>query len=274
MTGLHQLTDFGVLSITGSGSLALLQGQLTADVNSITEQTGQLAAHCLPNGRVISLFYLAKIADAFYCIMPRDLLPIAQKALQKYAPFFKATLTDVSADWFVYGNEGADVSADYISATIQLPSPPPSNPEKKRQLLLSSHAFNSEGLSALAWHALDIQAGIPRLNATTSGLFLPHELRLPQLGTVSFNKGCYTGQEIIARMQYRGKLKTHLLLATSANLVSLQAGSDIATPDFNATIVDICHANNQTHALCLSQQIQPAFTYNKATFTLTDLSHA
>lgn len=263
MTTLYQLTDFGVLRVAGSGNLALLQGQLTADVSAIAKE-GQLAAHCLPNGRIISLFYLTQIEADFYCILPHDLLPIAQKALLKYAPFFKATLTDVSADWFVYGAvQPIKVPA---AATISLP-------HQQAQLLLSNTSLPSESDTQNTWHAIEMRAGIARLSAVTSGLFLPHELRLPQLNAVSFNKGCYTGQEIIARMHYRGKLKTHWLLAKCDSMISLEPGKEITTPELNLMIVDVCHHANETYALGLSQQTMPHFTYQNAHFTLTDLSH-
>ena len=266
MTSLYQLSDWGVLKVAGSGSFALLQGQLTADVASIPTQGGQLTAHCLPNGRVISLFYLTKLSDEFYCIMPRELIPCALTALQKYARFFKVQLTDVSDAWFVYGKDTATACLEDCNARIAIPN-------TQRELLLSPNLFPA-AQNSLKWHTLDIEAGIAHIHAATSGMFLPHELQLPTLGAVSFNKGCYTGQEIIARMQYRGKLKAHLVFAYSAHFSPLELGSDISTPQWSGTVIDLCHNNNETYALCLSQHTASHFIFNQATFTLTDLSNA
>jgi len=153
-------TPQGLLKIAGIDAQKLLQGQLTCDITEITPTESRWGAHCNPQGRIISLFKIFRIDTDYYLQMPKSLLPIALKALQKYAVFYKTTLTDIS-----------DLHPELIKPT---------------------------------------DPNIPAIYPETSEKFLPHELNLHLMDAISFDKGCYTGQEIIARMHYLGKLKTHL----------------------------------------------------------------
>ncbi len=173
------MITIGLLKVSGSDAQKLLQGQLTCDVNDVTPTQPQLGAHCNPQGRIISLFYLFNDQGDYYLQMPRDMLDIALKALKKYAVFFKVELTDASNESSIPGS---------------LPT--------------------------------FLENGVAMIYPETSGMFLPHELNLPQLNGVNFKKGCFTGQEIIARMQYRGKLKNKLHTATCEK-ETLVRGSDI-----------------------------------------------
>jgi folate-binding protein YgfZ len=162
----RELPGSGVIRIEGNDAKKFLQGQLTCDVTLASNGRAIMGAHCNREGRIISLFHLFLIEDAYYLLMQRSMIPIAISALKKYAVFFKAEITDVSV-------------------------------ESKEQ-------------DSMQWKALMINEGIPVIYPETSGKFLPHEINLHTLNAISFNKGCYTGQEIIARMHYRGKLKNHM----------------------------------------------------------------
>jgi len=202
-------TELGLLKITGEHTKQFLQGQLTCDVNEVTASQSQLGAHCNPQGRIISFFRLFTKNGDYYLQMPRELIPIAMSALQKYAVFFKTILTDVSDD--------------------------------------STYASD--------WKKRDIEQGIPAIYPETSEKFLPHDLNLPQLNAVSFTKGCYTGQEIIARMQYRGKLKKHLYRATVHTTLPLKRGSDIYLEGKSCgNIVDFCEMDNNRYELLVIAQ--------------------
>jgi folate-binding protein YgfZ len=180
-------TQYGVLQISGSDAKKFLQGQLTCDMEEVTFQKSRLGAHCSPQGRVISLFNIFIYLDDYYLLMPLTLIPIALAALKKYAVFYKVSL------------EAITLSHD---STII--------PTSLRESLYKN-----------------LMAGIPAIYPSTSGKFLPHELNLQALNAISFNKGCYTGQEIIARMHYRGKLKTHLFKAIISSSLSPHPGSDV-----------------------------------------------
>jgi len=200
------MNKLGQIKVSGTDAAKLLQGQLTCDVNALTDKQYSLAALCNPQGRVISLFYLAYLNDAYYLILPENILELTLTALKKYAVFYKLALEDTS-------DTLANVLTNIGNPTL-----------------------------------FDTQAGVPRIHPETSGTFLPHDINLDQLGAISFNKGCYTGQEIIARMQYRGKLKKRLHQTTVASDESLKPGSDHTL----GTIVDIAQHNNQTIILYIA----------------------
>src|SRR3990167_5001748 len=194
----------GFIQIIGIDAEKFLQGQLTCDVR-LANGASCLGAHCNPQGRIISLFILLKFNDAFYLILPRSMIDIALPALKKYAVFFKVQLSDI-----------ADEKPVAALANIT---------------------------DEAAWHRTNINAGIPAIYPETSGKFLPHELNLDKLGALNFDKGCYTGQEIIARMHYRGKLKTHLYRARLDSATRPQPGTDIFSRQGQTvcgTVVDSC----------------------------------
>lgn len=197
-------TQMGLLQISGKDAKKFLQGQLTCNLDEITSTRSLRGAHCNPQGRIISLFTISLSGEDYDLQMPRELVPIALKALQKYAVFFKVSLTDVSE-------------------TLQ-----PSYLDKEQA----------------------IRQGIAEIYPETSGKFLPHELNLPELGAVSFNKGCYTGQEIIARMHYRGKLKNHLYYAKIQTSLPILRGNDIYLQGKSkGSIVDYCQIAYNTYEL-------------------------
>lgn len=156
---------FGLLHIGGVKAKPFLQGQLSCDLNAIISGKPQLAAHCNPQGRVVSLFYLLLYDNEYYLILPTDMLEFTLKALKKYAVFFQVEM---------------DIILPSASGDIET----------------QQRAY--------------INAEIPFIHPATSGKCLPQELKLHTLGAISFDKGCYTGQEIIARLHYRGKVKGNL----------------------------------------------------------------
>lgn len=251
------LSSYGVLSVSGADAIPFLQGQLTIDIESLPPLKSSLCAHCNPKGRVISLFYLLRRENDFLLIMPRDLLPIASKALQKYAVFYKVSLVDVTDTTPIFGCEIADLP--------QLPPPYIAIPiDASRRFIVGHSAVGNEKLGVLfsaspqqedGWHIRHINAGIPTLCAQTSEKFLPHELALPALSAVSFNKGCFTGQEIIARMQYRGqskKILTPLCLDQQSSYAPGEAFTLHQADDKKhvcGTIINAHPLNNRAHSV-------------------------
>lgn len=167
------LTSYGLLKVSGVDAKKFLQGQLTCDLEKVTSEGFALGAHCTPQGRVISLFRLFKRDESYYLLLPRSMIDVSATALKKYILFYKAEIKDVSSDFDV---------TELINSTEH------------------------------DWKIRNLCNNIPEIYPETSGKFLPHEINLPEINAVSFDKGCYTGQEIIARMHYRGKLKNHLYL--------------------------------------------------------------
>jgi tRNA-modifying protein YgfZ len=210
---IEKLTQYSLLSFSGADCKTFLQGQLTCDLNQL-DSMSTLGAHCNPKGRMISFFRLFERDNTYHLLMPSEILNTAKKALLKYAVFSKVDID--TKDITCYGitsNESNDL--DYPDAINQVINHSDysiiSVPGVSRYLLIDfSNSMSFRCKSTTLWHNLDLAEGIPQLYENTVELFLPHYLNLPKLGAISFNKGCYTGQEIIARMQHRGQLKQQL----------------------------------------------------------------
>lgn len=221
------LVDLGIIRISGKDAKTFLQGQLTCDLEEINTEQSRLGAHCEVKGRVIASFRLFFYQNNYYFLLPLNTLPLLLASLQKYAVFSKVTLTDVSKDWQkigLYGPYLKDLLNDqklYVAEenevaefnnklSLSIPGPEP------RNILLAPASETIGFIEALEqqnidyWHLLDIMAGIPTIYPETSSQFTPHQLNFPQINGVSFNKGCYIGQEIIARTHYLGKSKSRL----------------------------------------------------------------
>lgn len=245
INNLSELADYGLLKVSGGDAKKFLQGQLTCDLEKLNPGDSALGAHCNPQGRIISLFYLFAKADAYYLLMQHNMVDLALNALKKYAVFFKTELTNVSDNFAVYGEIQ---QTENCFQFIKLPT------ETARGFSIKERniARKEDPANSLAWKRLNIQEGLATIYPETSGKFLPHDLNLVQLGAISFEKGCYTGQEIIARMQYRGKLKTMLCAIKIKEETLPLLGSDIESI---GTLVDACQEeNNQYYALIIMRK--------------------
>lgn len=215
------LIDQGTICIYGPQAETFLQGQLTCDVREVTSEQTRLGALCNNKGRVLTTFRLWFVNNSYLMQLSRECIDLTLRVLQKYARFSKVILSDASDSWSYTG-----LIIDEKTPSVSHPLPDQPNKLEysnilwisaitstpKRCVLLSStpnaFATPSSATSSLEeWKIADINAGIPTVTTSTSGEFTPHEINYPFIGGVSFKKGCYTGQEVVARMHYRGKLK-------------------------------------------------------------------
>lgn len=215
------IPQLGLLKIAGTDAKRFLQGQLTCHMDDVDQNGPQLAAFCQPQGRVIALFYIFKHDEAYYLLLPQSMLSLTIAALKKYAIFFKVTLSEAATHWKILRTSSEPSPSDN-SIIIPL----------NQVQFIRIDTSNDQAITITLdsnedWQLATIRAGIPTIYPETSGKFLPHDLNLHQLNAISFNKGCYTGQEIIARMQYRGKLKNHLYYATLSSTQLPALGSDV-----------------------------------------------
>jgi len=218
---IYPLPHYGSLSIIGTDAKKFLQGQLTCDLDKLAPNKSIMGAHCNPKGRIISLFYCLFHNDIYSLIMPQDMLPIAASALKKYAPFFKVTCLDTTQ---LYHFEGMTTDElNHLASTqnhiIEVNS--------SLAIVITPNTHEQDAVSETAWDAQLIAEKIPVLAPSTSQTFLPHELNLEAFNAVAFDKGCYTGQEIIARMHYRSQLAYQLHLATTQSETELSPGIDV-----------------------------------------------
>jgi len=248
--------QLGVVAVSGPDAGKFLQGQLTCDVLALAPGEHTLGACCNPQGRMRALFHLVRRDQDFLLLIPRKVVPTFLDALKKYAVFFKASLRDASSEFQLWGVLGAEpVSAVTGHTVITLAGP------VARQLVLAPAESGKPALPGADvppgdWLAAAILAGEPAIYAETIEKLLPHHVNLPGVGGVSFSKGCYTGQEIVARMEYRGKIKTHLRRATTPSTAVIAPGCAVRSGDreVGEVVRSAAIAGGQLMLLSLSDQ--------------------
>jgi len=207
-----ELSELGVLSVRGADALRFLQGQLSSDVMQLAAERPQLAGYHNPQGRAIAVMRLAAAGAQVLAVMPRELIEVVARRLSRFILRAKVQLSDGSADWRVRGLVGPEAAAradDARAIPIQVSHAP------TRWVVLEPSAPGEVPLSSApeprtAWRLLDIAAGLPQVYASTSEAFVAQMLNLDLLDAVAFSKGCYTGQEVIARAHYRGRVKRRM----------------------------------------------------------------
>lgn len=197
-----QLPQYRLIEISGVDAEKYLQGQLTCDVAKIEVGQQTLTCHCDPKGKMSALFRLYRHApEQFFAIMPSDLLPEALVQLKKYAVFSKVTFTEL--DTLIYGTTSGEFLAEISKKTTACTI----SSEPARHLFWGDVQVETNAEPS-AWDLLDIQHGIPLLYKTNQFELIPQATNLQMLEqAISFNKGCYIGQETVARAKYRGANK-------------------------------------------------------------------
>ena len=210
------LPSLGVLRIGGEDAARFLQGQLTNDTRLLADGRTQLAAFNTPQGRVVALLRLRQTDDGIYALLPQELAATVVTALRRFVLRAKVDL-QVATDLQVAGvarthaplPESAPpgvVSFDYAPDRLVIAAP---GATLRVMVGLSSERALPEPENE--WRAADVTAGLPQVFAATSGAFVPQMLNLDRLDAISFSKGCYTGQEIVARTQHLGRIKRRTL---------------------------------------------------------------
>jgi folate-binding protein YgfZ len=229
------LSHFGLIAAYGRDAEGLLQGQLTNDVRKVSLGRSQLSACCNPKGRMIANFRLFRRGETLYLRLPRSLLETVLERLQMFVLQSEVTLEDASDALVRVGLGGAQADGELADALGPVPGEVdevveaqgvtavrvPGADRLRYELYGELAAMEKlwEGLNvncapvgADAWSLCDILAGIPTVYPATSEAFVPQMANMQLINGVAFDKGCYTGQEVIARMQYLGQLKRRLYL--------------------------------------------------------------
>lgn len=241
---LTDLSGLGFLRISGNDAKTFLQGQITYNLNQIIPGKMHLAAHCNQKGRMQSLFSIfiennSNENPAYYLKMPHNMVALAEQNFKKFAIFSKVVIENVTSKICGLGLYGPNASAllASICQTESIPSMEVDNcltidinqgsviicklPGRHQRYELFGSIVTIQALwlelkkacqlvSPQGWELLDIRAGLPTVYPETIDEILPHYANLSILNGISYDKGCYIGQEIIARMQYRGKIKKHM----------------------------------------------------------------
>jgi folate-binding protein YgfZ len=252
------LSKQALIKVTGEESFNFLQGQLSNDLKNITKNQAQLSAYCEPQGKVLALITVFKINGAFYLSFDETLKETILKRLTMFKMMAKVELEEVSKQLIQIGYAGEfadlDLQRDFTIKTkeiyqantieskeindvtvIKVAGPyhnyrlfgSPSQMETVWQTLRS----NGEAVGSADWSVLNIIAAQPTLNDKTSGQFIAQFINLDKIDAINFKKGCYPGQEIIARMHYRGKASKRMLRIYSKANIELKAGNEIKLQD-------------------------------------------
>lgn len=227
---LFDLPDFGLIRASGEDCEHFLQGQLTNDLTEVTAARSQLNGYCTPKGRMIANMRVISHQGDYLLLMPRERLTPVLQRLSMFVLMSKVTLSDASNElqtFGLYGDCSASLSdgetpaqaddciqADDGVSIVRIAADTPrfllvgsnSAIKQRRQLLAETTEPGSEEM----WQLLDIRAGLPTVYDATTEAFVPQMLNMHLVNGVSFSKGCYTGQEIVARMHYLGKLKRRM----------------------------------------------------------------
>jgi folate-binding protein YgfZ len=248
------LTDLGIITVRGADAASFLNGQLTIDVAAVDAHRWQLGAYCSVKGRVLALFELWREADEFHLLLPIERAGPLRTQLSRYVLRSKVRLEEQPVGhWTVFGLTGPGIEQALGSAGLQCPPAPwsslplegagrltrlPMSPHSGARFTLLVPAQASESwLSRLAgvapvepgvWWWSKIDAGLPDVFDATQERFVPQMLNLDVLGGVHFGKGCYPGQEVVARSQYRGKLRRRMLRGSAE---AASAGDDVFNED-------------------------------------------
>ena len=233
---LADLSHYSLLEASGDDVVEFLQGQLTNDIKLVTENIGQLSAYCNPKGRILANFRIFKRDDDYYMRLRSDITEATLKRLRMFIMRSKVELIDKSDELCRMGVAGANATK-YLSSLFNklpentdessteneitiiklagtLPQYEAHGPFKKIKNLWEKLKSNAAMIGENSWNILTIRAAIPEIVSETVEAFVPQMVNLQAINSLSFTKGCYPGQEVVARMHYLGKLKRRLFIGT------------------------------------------------------------
>ncbi|MGL5812862.1 MAG: tRNA-modifying protein YgfZ [Aeromonas sp.] len=227
---LFSLNDLAITRLRGLDRAKYLQGQVTCDVNALQPGQSTLGGHCDPKGKLWSDFRLLCLEESLLLLTKPSVLVRQLPELKKFAVFAKVEIDGYPGQVAGVAGQGSDawISAQFgLQETGLIPGGMAVRVEADRWLLVSEQPL-SIALPAAdesLWWGLDIKAGIPHLEAVHQGEYIPQMLNLQALDGISFTKGCYMGQEIVARAKYRGANNRALFVLAGS------AGAPVASGD-------------------------------------------
>lgn len=265
------LSHEGVLAVRGVDASKFLQGQLTCNMDYLSDAKATLGARCTQKGRMQSSFRILLEGDGVVLAMARELVEAQLLDLKKYAVFSKSKLTDESAAWVRFGLNHADAAlaslgldlaqdTDAVARANDLVAIRVSPARAELWVRADQGADVQARLAAQLpqgelndWLLGQIRAGIGQVFAQTREEFIPQMINLQAVGGVSFKKGCYTGQEIVARMQYLGKLKRRQYRLSLEGIDAPEPGVELFSPVHNSSVGNVVvAARNGSHVELLA----------------------
>ncbi|NOX08785.1 MAG: folate-binding protein YgfZ [Gammaproteobacteria bacterium] len=244
------LSHYGLISVHGKDAEDFLQGQFSNDIRDIDDTHTQLSSYCTPKGRMLGNFRVFRRADTYYLKIPQQRLDSVINRLRMFVLRAEVSLENASESFIGIGVSGNDamtllqkacgcdlpVAVDEVvqAADVTIirvmgivPRFEVFGPSEKIMALWDNLNVAAAPIGQDYWDSLDILAGIPVILDATAEAFVPQMANMQLINGVSFKKGCYTGQEIVARMQYLGKVKRRTYLAQIDSESAPQAGDTL-----------------------------------------------
>ena len=218
------LSQCGLIAITGEDAQAFLHAQFTSDVNALALNHSQYSGYCTPKGRLLASFLLWRDEQGYFMELPAELREPIQKRLSMYILRSKVKMRDASGEFACFGVAGEQAAANLKQLVGEVPRAPhevthhdgitvirlPAErftvvvARQKAEAIHKALAANAKAITTRYWDWLGIRTGIAIITPATQEEFVPQMVNFDAIGAVSFNKGCYPGQEIVARMHYLG----------------------------------------------------------------------
>ncbi|WP_017430325.1 CAF17-like 4Fe-4S cluster assembly/insertion protein YgfZ [Vreelandella jeotgali] len=303
------LPHLAALDISGDDAAGFLQGQTSAQVNLADGNLAPLTCFCTPKGRMLANGQLIRMAEGHYrLVMHASLVEPLMAHLKKFAPFYKVELA--AADAVLLGASQADApelaeqlglslpqtawqqsnAADAQALAVCYPQESAAGDNDSWRWLFMLSAAEAENLTwegdAARWQLADVRRGLAWLDADQQDSYLPQMLNWEALGGISFKKGCYTGQEVVARAHFRGQVKKRLQLgylqtdvapANGAGVIAIRDVDDDGK-NIGEVVASAPAKNGQIAVLAVLNtrplEKEPALALDGATLTLTDLPYA
>ena len=246
---LVDLSHLGLIEVKGPDAVGFLQGQLTNDVRELSQEHTQLSGYCSPKGRMLACFRMMHLGDSYLLQLPLTKLPIILQRLRLFVLRARVTLEDASdrvARMGVAGDCAEDLLRERFGqlpalhnnvvhkgsiTLIRMPGATPRfellGPPAPLAAEWARLAAHTIPVDAAYWSLLEIRAGIPSVYPETTDAFVPQMANMQLIDGVSFTKGCYTGQEVVARMQYLGRLKRRMYLAEVTASAAPRPGDEL-----------------------------------------------
>lgn len=253
-TVMADLSQYGLIRFSGDDAPTFLQSQVSCDIREINQQKAQYGSYCTPKGRVLASFLLYQHNDHYFMQLPASLCIPIQKRLSLYVLRANVQLRDASDTLIRIGIAGQNAAALIEEITGLSCTNQPQGvihhenitilfltqnrieliaPIENASTLWEHFSQRAKPVGANCWDWLDIQSGIPVILPETQEEFLPQMINLDAIGGISFKKGCYPGQEIVARTQYLGKLKRRMFLAHIPAVEAVKAGDELYSIDMD-----------------------------------------
>jgi len=248
-TTMCDLSHLGLLQLRGADALTFLQGQVTNDIKLLDGHNAHYTGYCNPKGRMLALFLAFSHHDHVHLQMPRELIESIAKRLKMYVMRSKVTVQDVTESIIRIGLNGHDATELLKPLFTEIPQNAYELVSSENGAILklagatpryeiftdianapaiwNALKQNAKPVGAACWEWLEIQAGIPVITLKTQEEFVPQMLNLDALNAINYKKGCYTGQEIVARTHYLGKVKRRTQLAHVESSAVPAPGDDV-----------------------------------------------